>query len=565
MILRAIGLTVANEVRLLYRDPVVLLMLLLAPVVIITVAGYSLGRLYERSSQGFALPVVDHDGGTVARELLGALGRDSSVRVEMLDDLEEARSRVRGGDRSPLAIEIPEGTSRSVAAGHTAHLFLYVDAARRLEVNAFEIELGGLLRQLDDEMRSLAQGAMSRSEADLEREIARMETSIRDEQARIASDLDRLKASIADAVRSRVGTLLDRARREAEVLIRERGEGAWSDLRRQMVDREKVLVEVERYLGRLEKSRRAFQSWLADLLDRAGRHASEIPPPPAFPDPPSDTDLALLVRPIRVPDLTVPLPAATAGPEAPPLELVHVPAFAHDPPAFEGIDRWRRELRTTLPGGLDLVERPAVDGAPVMINAFDQYVPGFGITFLLIGMMLGVSLTLFDEREWGTLDRLEASGVAIAGVLLGKVLARFAVGVVQIVVLFAVGWALFDISLGREPIALFLPTVAMSFAAASLGLVVSSLASAHDSVMPLGTMTSMALSAIGGCWWPLGFEPEWMRAIARWLPTTWTMQAYNDLMIRRMPPSAALSSAVMTLGIGLLFLVVGVFAAKRRS
>ena len=35
------------------------------------------------------------------------------------------------------------------------------------------------------------------------------------------------------------------------------------------------------------------------------------------------------------------------------------------------------------------------------VNAFDRYVPGFGITFLLIGMMLGIALTLFDERDWG--------------------------------------------------------------------------------------------------------------------------------------------------------------------
>ena len=43
---RAAGLTVVNEARLLFRDPVSLLMLLIAPVVIMTVAGYSLGALY---------------------------------------------------------------------------------------------------------------------------------------------------------------------------------------------------------------------------------------------------------------------------------------------------------------------------------------------------------------------------------------------------------------------------------------------------------------------------------------------------------------------------------------
>jgi ABC-2 type transport system permease protein len=132
------------------------------------------------------------------------------------------------------------------------------------------------------------------------------------------------------------------------------------------------------------------------------------------------------------------------------------------------------------------------------------------------------------------------------------------------VVLFAVGWALFGISLGRQPAALVLPTIAMAFAAASLGLVVPSIAKAHDSVMPLGTMTSMGLSAIGGCWWPLDFEPQWMRAIAAWLPTTWTMQAYNDLMIRHLPASATVWPSITTASIGTVFLAVGVYGNLRR-
>jgi hypothetical protein len=48
-----------------------------------------------------------------------------------------------------------------------------------------------------------------------------------------------------------------------------------------------------------------------------------------------------------------------------------------------------------------------------------------------------------------------------------------------------------------------------------------------------------------------------MRELARWMPTTWTMQAFNDLMIRNQPLSAALRPLSATLGIGLLFLGAG--------
>jgi ABC-2 type transport system permease protein len=172
-------------------------------------------------------------------------------------------------------------------------------------------------------------------------------------------------------------------------------------------------------------------------------------------------------------------------------------------------------------------------------------------------MMLGLALTLFDERDWGTLKRLQVSGAPLTGLLLGKLFGRFIVGIAQMVLLFAVGWALFGISLGHNPLALIIPTVGISFAAAALGLVVASIAAAHDSVMSLGVTISMAMAAIGGCWWPLDFEPGWMRELARWLPTTWTMQAFNDLMIRNQPPSAALPPLAATMGIGMIFIVAG--------
>ena len=196
----------------------------------------------------------------------------------------------------------------------------------------------------------------------------------------------------------------------------------------------------------------------------------------------------------------------------------------------------------TLPGDLGFVERPATEGESTVINAFDQYVPGFGITFLLIGMMLGIALTLFDERDWGTLRRMRVSGAPLTGLLLGKLIARFIVGIVQMVL--AVRGRIGCCSESRSgaiPLALLIPTVGISFASAALGLVIASIARAHDSVMPFGVTLSMAIAAIGGCWWPLDFEPGWMRMLARFAPTTWThavLQRFDD------PQSAAVGDAL---------------------
>src|SRR6202166_2340475 len=378
--LRAIWLTTQNEARLLVKDPIVLFMLLFAPVIIITVAGYSLGSLYGGSANSFRLPLVDLDHGKVAQGIIEALRREHGVALEVLDDPDEARRVVSRRDRTPIAMLIPAGTSAAVAAGGQPRLILFVDPVRRVEVNALELRIDELCRRITEQARTAAQSQIESFEA----------------------------------------------------------------------------------------------------------------------------------------------------PQA-----------------------------IMLPGNVGFVEEPAIEGEAVTVNAFDQYVPGFGITFLLIGMMLGIALTLFDERDWGTLKRLQVSGAPLSGLLLGKIFARLIVGVAQMILLFAVGWALFGITLGRSPLALLIPTIGISFAAAALGLVVASISPAHDSVMPLGVTISMAMAAIGGCWWPLDFEPSWMRALANWMPTTWTMQAFNDLMIRNQPPSATLWPLAATLGLGMILIAAG--------
>ncbi len=550
--LRAAWLSAVNDARLLVKDPVVLLMLLAAPVVIITVAGYSLGGVYGRSTSAHVLPIVDEDGDELASRIVASLEAETSLRVERVADVATARRLVDRPDGPPLAIAIPAGTSAAMREGGSPRLVLYVDPTKRIEADALELRLGELVHRASEEAKAAAQARADEAQADLRRELDRLTQALRAERDRIEASLDDVRARARETVRTQVAAAIGDARRRIEAQIRTREDQAIGDIERQLEPRR---VAVERLRAKLEELRTAeaaFRDWLAKLQAIAGRHASDLPPPPTFPTLPSDAELAELTRPIAPParEKTAALPSVD-------VPSITIPTLAL-PDESPALDTARDVRFGRLPGILGIVEEPANPREDVTVNAFDQYVPGFGVTFLLIGMMLGIALTLVDERSWGTLQRLEASGAPLTGLLLGKVASRFAVGVVQMVLLFAVGRALFGISLGAQPAALLLPTVAMSFAAASLGLVMPTLTDSHDAVMPLGTMVSMAISAVGGCWWPLDFEPSWMRSISGALPTTWVMQAYNDLMIRRADWSAAVWPSAAAFGIGVLYLAVGV-------
>ena len=553
--LRAIWLTVQNEARLLLKDPIVLFMLLFAPVVIITVAGYSLGSLYGGVANSFRIPVVNLDRGPASDAIIESLSLERSVNLEMLDDQDQARRLVSKRARTPIAIVIPPNTSAEIAAGRQPRLILFVDPVRRIEVNAIELRIEELCRRITEQARAAAQKQIEASGKDLRGKIERLSAEIAQEQSDVRAQFARAQAQLEVSIRNQTAAALREVSDATETTIKVRERQAWVDVQRQLAERQAVLVRIQNYLIELQSSQHAFEDWLVKLKTIAGKHASDIPPPPSFPRPISETELAQLAAPLQPPKLdTAPPERASRDPFT--IAIPRLPEL-RDGNLTGELERFQASQAPRLPGDLGFVEHPATPGEAVLVNAFDQYVPGFGITFLLIGMMLGIALTLFDERDWGTLRRLQVSGAPLTGLLLGKLFARLIVGVVQMILLFAVGRALFGITLGRSPLALLIPTIGISFAAAALGLVVASIAPAHDSVMPLGVTVSMAMAAIGGCWWPLDFEPGWMRELAQWMPTTWTMQAFNDLMIRNQPASAALWPLAATAGLGMIFLAAG--------
>jgi ABC-2 type transport system permease protein len=67
----------------------------------------------------------------------------------------------------------------------------------------------------------------------------------------------------------------------------------------------------------------------------------------------------------------------------------------------------------------------------------------------------------------------------------------------------------------------------------------------------------MALSAVGGLWWPQSDQPDWMNRISPAFFTTWSMRGLNDLILREGGLRAVLPPAVVLLVYGLAMLVLG--------
>src|SRR6266567_1360731 len=168
-------------------------------------------------------------------------------------------------------------------------------------------------------------------------------------------------------------------------------------------------------------------------------------------------------------------------------------------------------------------------GKAVTINSFDQLVPGYAIFFALFGVNAAAA-TILQEKEDGTFRRLLIAPVQKYALLGGKLLAQFILTLVQLLVLFGIGYFAFHLDIGSWPAVLAL-LVCTSFAATGLGILLVSVVKTRRQLNPIVTLVVLITSAVGGAWWPLFLEPAWMQQIAKIGVTAWAMEGLNGVMI----------------------------------
>jgi linearmycin/streptolysin S transport system permease protein len=195
-------------------------------------------------------------------------------------------------------------------------------------------------------------------------------------------------------------------------------------------------------------------------------------------------------------------------------------------------DRKAAEIADPLFQELLVMEEHNITGSRSSIPPAEQNVPGFSVMFVLMGVLFGVAFGLHDERDWGAITRLLIAPIPRTAVLGGKLLARFLVGLVQLVLLFSYGHLVFDLSLGSAPVALGLVMAAVVFAMTGFSLLVSAFARTREQVIPLGLTVIMIFCALGGCWWPLYHMPPWLQQVAQLSFTTWAMEGFHDVILR---------------------------------
>jgi ABC-type multidrug transport system permease subunit len=187
---------------------------------------------------------------------------------------------------------------------------------------------------------------------------------------------------------------------------------------------------------------------------------------------------------------------------------------------------------------------------------FAQAVPGTMVMFTMVILLTSGAVMLVVEREHGLLRRLASTPISRASLVLGKWLARVALALVQLAFAMVLGSLLFRVDWGQSVPMVFAVLVAWAAFNASLALLLGSAARTTAQATGIGVLASLALAALGGCWWPIEITPKWMQSVALALPTGWTMDALHQLVSfgyapgTALPHVAALAAAALAAGWG---------------
>jgi ABC-2 type transport system permease protein len=195
-------------------------------------------------------------------------------------------------------------------------------------------------------------------------------------------------------------------------------------------------------------------------------------------------------------------------------------------------------------------------------NPMAYMAPGMALMFLMYTVSNG-GRSILAEQTLGTLPRLLVSPTNSAQVLIGKILAVYVTGVIQVLILIEVSSALFGIQWG-DSLGLQVLVLAAVFAATGWGMLLTSMARTPGQVSSIGTAIMLTFAILGGSFIQLSIMPGWFQVISKITPNAWGLDGFTILGLGG--SLADLGKPLLGLAVmGLVLFAISIYIFSRRS
>lgn len=180
---------------------------------------------------------------------------------------------------------------------------------------------------------------------------------------------------------------------------------------------------------------------------------------------------------------------------------------------------------------------------------------GFSIMFVMI-VMMSVTGVLLEAKKTGVWSRLLSTPTARFEIMAGYFLSFFLIGWIQFGVLMAASTLLFGVQWGNLAGIVVLVS-ALLLCVVGLGLFISGFVKTAEQQSAMGSVIITATCMLGGVYWPLEIVPTFMQKMADFVPQTWAMRGFTELIARGGTVMDIIGPVCVLLAFAVTFLAVG--------
>ncbi|HSD63126.1 MAG TPA: ABC transporter permease [Ignavibacteriaceae bacterium] len=189
-------------------------------------------------------------------------------------------------------------------------------------------------------------------------------------------------------------------------------------------------------------------------------------------------------------------------------------------------------------------------------------VGGWAMMFLLFSITASAA-SLFDERNSGVTLRILSAPVSRTDILWSKYLYNISLGVIQLLVLFFMGYLFFNINIFSNFGNLLLVIILSSAAATAFGMVLAAFSKTTAQANGLGTFLILMMSTIGGAWFPTFFLPPFIQILSKFTIVYWSVEGFLQVLWNGDGFIEILPTIGMLIGIGMVINAISFWRFRR--
>lgn len=219
-----------------------------------------------------------------------------------------------------------------------------------------------------------------------------------------------------------------------------------------------------------------------------------------------------------------------------------------------------------LPPLPELVAEEETENEDQLNELFVFVVPGFTVMFMffLVNIM---ARSFLQEKQQGTLQRLQIAPMAPSSVLLGKTIPFFLISLLQTLLLFLFGKFAFDMNMGSDLLMLCVVVVLTSLSVVGLGLIVAVLVKTDAQVSSYANFVVIIMAGVSGCFIPSDWMSDPILSTLRLgTPHHWALQGMRELISAEVPNMEIVGQSCMVLAaFAVCFFVFGTIFWRSRT